>query len=91
MLATYKATLRGNFLEWADAPPASLDSDHPLAVHVTILEEPTAASPTRAQTSEQLAALLDQIALLNPFAEIDDPVAWQQDTRRDRPLPGREP
>ena len=27
---------------------------------------------------------------LNPFRDIPDPVAWQKDIRKDRPLPGRD-
>ena len=26
----------------------------------------------------------------NPFRDIEDPVAWQREIRKDRPLPGRE-
>ncbi|MEO5340862.1 MAG: hypothetical protein H7837_10180 [Magnetococcus sp. MYC-9] len=37
-----------------------------------------------------LAESLDVAARLNPFREITDPVAWQREIRRDRPLPGRE-
>jgi hypothetical protein len=33
---------------------------------------------------------LEQLAHLNAFAEIDDPVEWQRELRRDRPLPGRD-
>ena len=39
---------------------------------------------------DRLAAALEQAAILNPFAEIVDPVAWQRDQRHDRALPGRE-
>ena len=27
---------------------------------------------------------------LNPYRDIEDPVAWQREIREDRPLPGRE-
>jgi hypothetical protein len=33
---------------------------------------------------------LEQLRKLNPFREIADPVAWQREIRKDRPLPGRE-
>ncbi|MBF0428692.1 MAG: hypothetical protein HQL94_07180 [Magnetococcales bacterium] len=36
------------------------------------------------------AESLDAAAHLNPFWEISNPVVWQQEIRRDRPLPGRE-
>lgn len=38
---------------------------------------------------QRLAAALEQAAALNPFADIDDPVAWQREQREDRPLFGR--
>ena len=33
---------------------------------------------------------LDGLAGLNAFADIDDPVAWQREIRKDRPLPFRD-
>jgi hypothetical protein len=33
---------------------------------------------------------LEQLRKLNPFREIADPVAWQREIRKDRPLPGRD-
>ena len=37
-----------------------------------------------------MAEALEGLAKLDPFADIDDPVAWQREIRKDRPLPGRE-
>lgn len=36
------------------------------------------------------AALLEELAQHQTFAEIGDPVAWQRATRQDRPLAGRD-
>lgn len=44
----------------------------------------------REQQRKRLAAALERAAALNPFSTIADPVAWQQEQRQDRPLPGRE-
>ena len=33
---------------------------------------------------------LDNLAKLNAYADIDDPVAWQREIRKDRPLPFRD-
>lgn len=41
-------------------------------------------------SGEELAAIMEQLARLNAFSEIDDPVAWQREIRQDRPLPGRD-
>ncbi|MBF0132906.1 MAG: hypothetical protein HQL75_10020 [Magnetococcales bacterium] len=37
-----------------------------------------------------LAESMEAATRLNPFQEISDPVTWQREIRRDRPLPGRE-
>ena len=40
----------------------------------------------------QRAALkksLDRLAKMKVFADINDPIAWQRQIRKDRPLPGR--
>jgi hypothetical protein len=36
------------------------------------------------------AAALEEIRKLNPYRDITDPLAWQQEIREDRPLPGRD-
>jgi hypothetical protein len=38
---------------------------------------------------DRLAEALEKVVMLNPFAEIVDPVAWQREQRLDRSLPGR--
>ena len=38
---------------------------------------------------DRLAAALAKSIVLNPFAEIVDPVAWQREQRQDRALIGR--
>ena len=42
------------------------------------------------QRRKKAAAAWEALAKLRPFAEIKDPVEWQREIRRDRPLPGRE-
>jgi hypothetical protein len=44
---------------------------------------------TDSEIKKRLEAL-EQLRKLNPFREIADPVAWQREIRKDRPLPGRE-
>ena len=88
MLQTYKATLRGNRLEWNEAAPQTLSDDQPVAVHVTILDQERA---TLERTSgQQMAAILEQLANKPTLASISDPVAWQREQRSERTLPGRE-
>jgi hypothetical protein len=38
----------------------------------------------------QRMAALEEVRKLDPYREITDPAAWQQDTREDVLLPGRE-
>ncbi len=38
----------------------------------------------------QRKAAFEKLRELNPFRAIEDPVAWQREIRKDRPLPGRD-
>lgn len=42
------------------------------------------------ETSEKLYQLMTEMAESGAFKSIKDPVAWQREQRKDRPLPGRE-
>jgi hypothetical protein len=83
----YRALLHGDRLEWLeDAPEAQTDA--PLHVHVTVLEqEPPAEVHTRGHA---MAAILEKLAEHRTFCAITDPVRWQRELRQDRVLPGRE-
>jgi hypothetical protein len=37
----------------------------------------------------KMAEILAEMAKINAIAEIDDPVQWQREVRKDRSLPGR--
>jgi hypothetical protein len=87
MVRTYRALLRGDRLEWLGEAPES-ETDHPLSVQVTILEQGTAAEEV--SRGQAMAALLEQIAARSTLSDMADPVKWQRELRQDRPLPGRE-
>jgi hypothetical protein len=87
MVHTYKALLRGNCLEWLEEAPKA-QTDHPLSVQVTILEEGTAAE--EASRGQVMADLLEQLAARGTLSDMADPMKWQRELRQDRPLPGRE-
>lgn len=56
-------------------------------VVATLQTEPeTTDRPTR----ETALAALRQLRKLGTFKKITDPVAWQREIRKDRPLPGRD-
>ena len=76
----YRAILQGSQLIWLDPPPNLPESTE---VSVTVTQ------PRTHSRGEAMAAALEKLALRNPFREID-PVAWQREIRRDKPLRGRE-
>jgi hypothetical protein len=82
MLRTYEGVLHNDRVEWRGAAPPR---ERAVRVHVTVLEDAEATSRGR-----RMAAALDRVAQRRAFGEINDPVAWQQHVRQDRPLPGRE-
>jgi hypothetical protein len=86
---TYKAVLKGNHLEWLEGPPANLDSGQPIAINVSILEEPSSLTQSATQ-GEKMADALEKLAALNALPDISDPEAWQREARQDRTLPGRD-
>ena len=40
--------------------------------------------------SEKLSMVMEEMATSGAFSSIKDPVAWQRENRKDKPLPGRE-
>ena len=45
---------------------------------------------TEETNGTRLAKLMAEASKKNLFSDIKDPVAWQREIRKDRPLPGRE-
>lgn len=81
---TYRAILKGNQLEWTEPAPVDLNPEQP--VEVTILDEPDQTADRR----KRMAEALEKLAASDAFSEISDPVEWQREIRKDRPLPGRD-
>ncbi|MCL5611711.1 MAG: hypothetical protein M1485_04035 [Chloroflexi bacterium] len=46
-------------------------------------------STAKVKHGKRIKELLTQLAAMNVFSDIVDPVDWQRKIRRDRPLPGR--
>lgn len=44
----------------------------------------------REERSKQIMAAFQSLSESGAFADIEDPVAWQREIRKDRALPGRE-
>ena len=85
MKQTYKAILRGDRAQWLNGTPGEKG---PLLVEITVTKEldPNEEALLSKPVSELFQALADSGA----FSEIEDPVAWQREIRKDRPFPGRE-
>ena len=82
MQRTYKAILHGDRVEWLDDKP---ESTEPVPVQVSVLDNGQTLT-----SGQELARLLGLLADKGTFDDIADPVAWQREQRRDRPLPGRD-
>ncbi len=85
MKRAYKAILHGDKVEWLDGAP---DADGPMPVEITI-EAGSSSEPTD-EESEPVSELFQELADMGAFADIEDPVAWQQEIRKDRPWPFRD-
>ena len=82
----YRATIRGNTVEWdGDAPP-EVNEGKSVTVVITIRETPVAQSE---EDRRRGVAALREIAARGGIKAIPDPVKWQREIRKDRRLPGR--
>lgn len=88
MRRAYKAMLRGDRVEWLDGAP---DIDGAVQVFVT-LSDGAGSGADQADQAEGKSAFesLQALADMGAFDDIDDPVAWQRELRRDRPMPLRD-
>jgi hypothetical protein len=88
MLATYRAVLNGNRLEWHGEEPEKLPLGRGVEVFVTILE--SSDSPLAKSRGAAMAAALERLAAAGGPKSFGDAAEWERDTRGERTLPGRE-
>lgn len=88
MQTAYKATLKDGQVEWNGAPPPP--SLNGATLVVTVLAPEEAEELPKGERGRRMREALEELARLNTFSSITDPVAWQRESREDRPLPGRE-
>ena len=88
MIATYKARLRGNLLDWQEESPPVSTAD--ISVLVTLLPNKDTATRPHVPSGRGLVEILKRLACENNVPSITDPVSWQKEARQDRELPGRE-
>ena len=90
MLNTYRAVLNGSHLEWRGESPPEISGERAVSVEVRVLPD-RCLDPSRSpDAGERMAAALGKLAASTAIADIEDPVEWQRNLRRDRPLPGRD-
>lgn len=80
MSESYRAILVDGLLHWLDDVPDTIrHGTEELRVRVTIED-------TDGQDEDELGPLLDECAEADPYSDIDDPVEWQRNLRRERDL-----
>lgn len=80
MSESYRAILVDGHLHWLDdVPDAIRQGTGELRVRVTVEE-------VDGQNKGELEILLDELADADPYSDIDDPVEWQRELRRERDL-----
>ena len=89
-MAAYEGVLRGNSIEWRNGAPPGLASDQPVKVYVTLAER-LGSSENAPDRGQRMAAALEHLAALRPAIAIEDPMQWEREMRRERPLPNRDP
>ena len=83
MLNTYRALLRGDRLEWQGEMLETEEGT--VTVRVTLEGEPFSEDAGGPQ-GERMAAALERLAGLDPFAAEDDPAQWEKEQRQERDL-----
>lgn len=86
MLHTFRAVLKGHWLEWQEEVNRGLQGHSSVQVLVTILDEAPLVQTQKC--GQKMAAVLEKLAQVQAFAGID-PLVWQSEIRHDRELPGR--
>ncbi|WP_211530629.1 hypothetical protein [Methanocalculus chunghsingensis] len=102
MLRTFRARIRNNYIEWDNDTESQIPTDEQIPVFITILSDQERADQSTtlidtkksfkkndAERGKKMGDALKQLAKMNVFGEIHDPIRWQREQRRDRKLPGR--
>ncbi len=87
MNSVFTATLENGVITWGPNGAPPLPANEPREVEVVV---PTSAPVMDANDKKTLRELLEELARMNPFRDIDDPVEYIRELRKDRPLPGRD-
>lgn len=82
MTRMYEAILKGDRLEWKGDAPKHLGTEHAVAVHITLWDEPLDESD-RLDQGQHMAAALEQLAAIHALPGIEDPVGWERELRQE--------
>jgi hypothetical protein len=85
MPMTYQAILKDDKVEWIGEAP---DTHEGITVQITLIDQESRSE--KETRGAAMAAALRKIADSGGFDSISDPVEWQREIRKDRPLPGRD-
>ena len=85
MSMTYKGILRGDRVEWIGEAP---DTNGGVTVQITVVQQESPAE--KAARQQAVLEALNALAASGVAEVFGDPVEWQREIRKDRPLPGRE-
>ena len=86
MSNSFPAILENGVITWGPNGAPPLPANEPRKVEV-VVPTPRPATPYDHMT---LRELFEELARLDPFRDIDDPVEYIRELRRDPPLGGRE-
>ncbi|MGB3199469.1 MAG: hypothetical protein WBA99_01115 [Nodosilinea sp.] len=82
MTQTYRALLKNDQITWLGDRPNLGEAEE---VDIVVVRSSSAQSSGERQ--QKVATLLGQLAAVQPFKDIYDPVVWQREQRQDRALP----
>lgn len=88
MKRSYSAEMVDGQFNWVgESPPEATRGRVLLEVTIKSQED---SELDRTARVERMRAAFARLRESNPFAEITDPVAWQREIRKDKPLDGRD-
>jgi hypothetical protein len=82
----HRVTIHGNTIAWDDGVPPVVETNEGVSGYIVLDNQ---AETDREPNGKRAIEFLRQIACRGGIKSIPDPVAWQREIRRDRPLPGR--
>ena len=81
MLRTYKAIIRNNYVEWDTDIHEILNSDSPVSVYITILDEPK--PDNNVERGKYMVSALNTLVKIKAFDNVDNPAQFIQEMRQE--------